>query len=121
MSQPTRRFFVTEIEALCSIGIYDHERENKQRVVIDVEVVLDPLAEPKSDAILDGLDYDMIRDNVLLLANERHYDLQETLARTLFDKMMSLPTVIQAKVRTSKPDIYPDCKEAAYQLSNITQ
>jgi len=121
MKQPTRRFFVTAIEAHCSIGIYEHERQNKQRVIIDVEVVLDPALEPSSDAILDGLDYDMIRDGVLALATARHYDLQETLARALFDKMMSLPTVIEAKVRTSKPDIYEDCQEAAYQLSNITQ
>ena len=121
MSQPTRRFYVTAIEALCSIGIYDHERANKQRVIIDIEVVLDPASEPTSDAILEGLDYDMIRDGVLELARARHYDLQETLARSLFDKMMSLPTVIEAKVRTSKPDIYEDCQEAAYQLSNITQ
>ena len=121
MSQPTRRFFITAIEALCSIGIYDHERANKQRVIIDIEVVLDPNREPTTDAILDGLDYDMIRDGVLALTNQRHYDLQETLARAIFDKMLSLPTVIEAKVRTSKPDIYEDCQEAAYQLSNITR
>lgn len=121
MSQPTRRFFVTAIEALCSIGIYDHERAKKQRVIIDIEVVLDPASEPRTDAILEGLDYDMIRDGVLALAGARHYDLQETLARALFDEMMSLPTVIEAKVRTSKPDIYEDCQEAAYQLSNITR
>lgn len=121
MSQPTRRFFITAIEALCSIGIYDHERANKQRVIIDIEVVLDPTSEPTQDAILDGLDYDMIRDGVLALTSERHYDLQETLARAIFDKMLSLPTVIEVKVRTSKPDIYEDCQEAAYQLSNITR
>ena len=121
MRQPTRRFFVTAIEAQCSIGIYDHERANKQRVIIDIEVVLDPTAEPRSDEILDGLDYDMIKDGVLALTNARHYDLQETLARTLFDHMLTLPTVIEASVRTAKPDIYDNCREAAYQLSNITR
>ena len=119
--KPTRRFFVRDIEILCSIGIYDHERENKQRVIVNIEVVLDPDAEPTSDAILEGLDYDMIRDGVIELATERHYDLQETLARALFDKMLSLPTVIEASVLTAKPDIYDNCREAAYQLSNITR
>lgn len=116
---PSRRFFVTEIEVVASIGIYDHERKNKQRVVIDVEVVLDPRTEPRTDIIGDGLDYDMIRDSVMAITGARHFDLQETLARALFDKMLSLPEVIQASVRTSKPDIYDNCKEAAYQLSNI--
>ena len=121
MGQLTRRFFVTAIEVQCSIGIYDHERAQKQRVIIDVEVVLHPDTEPTSDAILDGLDYDMIRDGVIELAEKRHYDLQETLARTLFDHMLTLPTVIEARVRTAKPDIYDNCQEAAYQLSNITR
>ena len=87
MTQITRRFFVNEIEVECSIGIYDHERAHKQRVIIDIEVVLDPMSEPTSDQILDGLDYDMIHDSVIELATARHYDLQETLARTIFDKM----------------------------------
>ena len=72
--KPTRRFFVRDIEILCSIGIYDHEREHKQRVIVNIEVVLDPDSEPTSDAILEGLDYDMIRDGVIELATERHYD-----------------------------------------------
>ena len=116
----TRRFFVTAIETKCSIGIYDHERAAPQTVIVDVEVVLQADAEPTRDHIDNTLDYDQIRDGVLAITSAKHYDLQETLARTIFDKMMSLPTVIQARVRTAKTDIYPDCKEAAYQLSNIT-
>lgn len=119
MTAITRRFFVSEITTQCSIGIYDHERTQKQTVMIDVEVVVEAQAEPNKDAIENGLDYDMIRDGVLALAQARHYDLQETLARAIFDHMLTLPTVIQARVRTAKTDIYPDCKEAAYQLSNI--
>lgn len=117
---PTRRFFITDIDVQCSIGIYEHERQAKQRVLINIEVVLDPMAEPSADAIEEGLDYDMIRDAVIRLASAKHYDLQETLARAIFDEMLRLPTVVEACVRTAKTDIYEDCKEAAYQLSNIT-
>lgn len=116
---PTRRFFLNEIETDCSIGIHDFERAAKQRVLIDVEVVLDPQKEPQSDSIDEALDYDMLRDSVIEIVTSKHFDLQETLARTIFDKMMSLPTVIEARVRTSKPDVYKDCREVAYQLSNI--
>ena len=116
---PTRRFFLNEIETDCSIGINDFERAAKQRVLIDVEVVLDPQKEPQSDSIDEALDYDTLRDSVIEIVTSKHFDLQETLARTIFDKMMSLPSVIEARVRTSKPDVYKDCREVAYQLSNI--
>ncbi len=120
VTSPTRRFFVKKIEFDCSIGIHDFERAAKQRVLVDIEVKLDPHQEPRADRIDEALDYDMIRDSVLAIATAKHFDLQETLARTIFDKMMSLPTVIEACVRTSKPDVYPDCDEVAYQLSNIS-
>ena len=117
MKQPTRRFFVTAIEAHCSIGIYEHERQNKQRVIIDVEVVLDPALEPRSDAIMDELDYAMISDGVLDLATARHYDLQETLARRILDHIMTMRHVVGVTVTTSKPDVYPDCKSVSYRIS----
>ena len=116
----TRRFFVRDIETDCSIGIHDFERAAKQRILVNVEVVLDSDLEPQSDNVKDALDYDMIRDSVLEIINSRHFDLQETLARTIFDKMMSLPSVTQVCIRTAKPDFYPDCSEVAYQLSNVT-
>ena len=49
----------------------------------------------------------------------RHFDLQETLARELFDALRMLDGVIGLRVRTAKPDAYPDCKQIAYQLSDF--
>ena len=115
----TRRFFLTGIETTCSIGIHDFERAAPQRVLVDVEVLLAADKEPEADHIDDALNYDDIRQTVVYIAESRHFDLQETLARTVFDAVRSMKTVTGVRVRTAKPDVYQDVAEAAYQLSDL--
>jgi len=115
----TRRFFLTGIETTCSIGIHDFERAAPQRVLVDVEVLLAADKEPEADHIDDALNYDDIRQTVVDIAESRHFDLQETLARTVFDAVRSMKTVTGVRVRTAKPDVYQDVAEAAYQLSDL--
>ena len=101
------------------IGIYDHERAAPQRVLIDAELLLSPVSEPMSDDIDDSLNYDVIRETIVKIVASRHFDLQETLARELFDALRMLDGVIGLRVLTAKPDAYPDCKQIAYQLSDL--
>ena len=115
----TRRFLLTGIETTCSIGIHDFERAAPQRVLVDVEVLLAADKEPEADHIDDALNYDDIRQTVVDIAESRHFDLQETLARVVFDAVRSMKTVTGARVRTAKPDVYRDVAEAAYQLSDL--
>ena len=104
---------------MCRIGIYDHERAAPQRVLIDAELLLSPVREPMSDDIDDSLNYDVIRETIVKIVASRHFDLQETLARELFDALRMLDGVIGLRVLTAKPDAYPDCKQIAYQLSDL--
>lgn len=120
MSYPlTRRFVISQINVICSIGIHDFERAKKQRITVDLEVLLSTDKEPKADTIEQALNYDTIREMVIEIATSRHFDLQETLARTIFDAVLALSTVDALMVRTAKPDVYEDVKSVAYQLSNL--
>jgi dihydroneopterin aldolase len=120
MSHPlTRRFVISQINVICSIGIHDFERAEKQRITVDLEVLLSADKEPQVDNIEQALNYDTIREMVIKIATSRHFDLQETLARTIFDAVQALSTVDALMVRTAKPDVYEDVQSVAYQLSNL--
>ena len=120
MSYPlTRRFVISQINVICSIGIHDFERAKKQLITVDLEVLLSTDKEPQADTIEQALNYDTIREMVIEIATSRHFDLQETLARTIFDAVLALSTVDALIVRTAKPDVYEDVKSVAYQLSNM--
>lgn len=115
----SRRFIMQAIETMCSIGIHDFEKQAPQRILVDLEVLLDPETEPRADHIDDALNYDQIRDAVVQIAKSRHFDLQETLARNIFDHLSEMHSVVGLSVKTSKPDVYKDVGCASYQLSNM--
>ena len=114
-----RKFLLQGLETRASIGIYDYERAALQRIKIDAELLLNSCTEPLDDEIGSTLNYDTIRNTILDIVSAQHYDLQETLARKLFDALHSLDDVDSVRVRTSKPDAYNDCETIAYQLSNF--
>ena len=114
-----RRFILQGLETQASIGIYDYERVAPQRIIIDAELCLYAATEPLDDQIESTLNYDIIRETILDIVSAQHYDLQETLARKLFDALGLLNDVQSVRVRTSKPDAYNDCEMISYQLSNL--
>ena len=114
-----RRFLLEGLDVMVRIGIYDAERLAPQRVIIDVELVLGADTEPQADDVNETLNYDLIRNTVMDIVGRQHFDLQETLARALFDNLAMLPDVIGLRVRTAKPDAYEDCRTIAYQLSSF--
>ena len=119
LSVTDRRFLLEGLDVMVRIGIYDAERLAPQRVIIDVELVLDADAAPQSDDVNETLNYDLIRITVMRIAGRQHFDLQETLARALFDNLAKLPDVTGLRVRTAKPDAYDDCDTIAYQISSF--
>ena len=82
-----RRFILQGLETQASIGIYDYERVAPQRIIIDAELCLYATTEPLDDQIGSTLNYDIIRETILDIVSAQHYDLQETLARKLFDAL----------------------------------
>ncbi len=116
----TRHFHLEGLECACRIGAYDHERLGPQRVIIDAEIRLSGETEPQRDTLEATLNYDMIRSSILQIATSRHFDLQETLAREIFDSLAGLAGVTGVRVRTAKPEAYEDCRQIAYELSSLS-
>lgn len=115
----TRKFCLEGLECDCRIGAYDHERLAPQKVIIDAEILLSEDSEPGQDRLEDTLNYDVIRSTILDIAGAQHFDLQETLARRIFDELAVQQGVTGVRVRTAKPDAYEDCRQISYELSNM--
>lgn len=64
----------------CIVGIYQHEREHTQTVLVDVELDYDFAPPATSDAIADAVDYDDVAASVTALIQTRRFQLIETMA-----------------------------------------
>lgn len=100
------------------IGFHPYETGVPQRLVVDLEIWLDPAVFPVADGQAHAWDYDWLRPEVARLVQDGRHDLQETLARRIFDLVAARPGVVALRVRTAKPDIYPDCDAVAVELAS---
>ena len=71
--------FFRDIELLCKIGVYEHERRNPQRVIINLKLILSNELSPKNDKIDETLNYDIVYRKIKDITSSQHFNLVETL------------------------------------------
>lgn len=92
----------------CIVGIYAHERQTRQPVLVDVELDYDFAAAATSDAIADAIDYDGVARAVTELAQRRAFQLIETMAEETAALLLArLPSVRTVRLEIRKPDAVP--------------
>jgi dihydroneopterin aldolase len=95
------------LEVAMRLGIHPHEAV-PQRVRLSVWMTVDYPAPPAADRIDEVLDYDFLRDGIRALAQGPGFALQETLVDAVAALCLADPRVRAVRVRSSKPDVYPD-------------
>jgi len=103
--------FTTMLERLSlqtRIGIHPQELAAPQRVLIDVWLHCRYADGDLGDAIASVVDYDFLRREIVALVASRHFNLQESLCEAIAQLALVDRRVRQVRVRTAKPDIYPD-------------
>ncbi|MFP6774412.1 MAG: dihydroneopterin aldolase [Alphaproteobacteria bacterium] len=99
-----------------SLGILPHEREGPQQLLIDLEIELRPgMPEPGED-VANVLNYDNIRSRIIELAQARHYNLLEGLARELLTVFDDETDVLMVRLSVQKPDVYADAITVGYEI-----
>ena len=114
-----RKIHINNLEVLCSIGVHENEHIKPQRVIIDVEVNLVFDCFPKNDRIEETLNYDLIYSGIKKIVKSKHFNLLETLAGSLDSFLSTFQSVDSKSVSISKPDIYSDCKDVTYKISDL--
>lgn len=115
----TRKIVLEDYELPVEIGFHDFEIGNPQRLFVTVEVWIDEASFPSDDEADSAWNYDFMRTEIGRLALSRRYNLQETLARAIYDLVAARRGVTALRVATRKPDIYPDCKGVGVDLSSF--
>ena len=113
---PTRRIFLKNFETRLSIGIHDFEKLAKQRVVVNVDLYLDPDGKIERDHIDETVDYDFVRREIVGLADSSHFNLQETFCERILAICLARPGVRAARVSSQKLDVYKDCESVGFEI-----
>jgi dihydroneopterin aldolase len=115
----TYKIVLQDFVLAVDIGFHEFEVGNPQRLTVTVEVWLEEAAFASADEVESAWDYDMLRTEIAVIAKARRYNLQETLARAIYDLVAARRGVTALRVSTRKPDIYPDCAGVGVDLSSF--
>lgn len=116
ISGRARRIFLKNFETRISMGIHDFEKKARQRVMINVDLYLEPDASIERDHISETVDYDFLRREITALADSGHFHLQETFCERIVVICLAKPGVAAVRVSSEKPDVYPDCESIGFEI-----
>jgi dihydroneopterin aldolase len=102
--------FVRGLAVDAEIGIYDHERDRTQPLVLDVELSLAP---GRVEHIADTINYELVLTEARRIAGAGHMNLVETFADRLARALMVDARVLRVRVRVEKPQALAPHAEAA--------
>ena len=114
------RILLDSLEVKADIGFHDFEIGSPQRLLITVELWLEDFKAPAEDDAVHAWNYDYLKQEVVRIAQERRYNLQETLVHALFQRIAAYRGVKAIRIRSIKPDVYPDAKGVGVEVSSFT-
>jgi dihydroneopterin aldolase len=114
------RILLESLEVQADIGFHEFEIGAPQRLLVTVEIWLDDLAPPAEDDPARAWNYDFLRIQVAEIAAARRYNLQETLAHAIFERVAAFRGIGALRVRLSKPDVYPEAHGVGVEIASFT-
>jgi 7,8-dihydroneopterin aldolase/epimerase/oxygenase len=114
------RILLDSLAVQADIGFHDFEVGAPQRLLITIEIWLDDSRMPADDDPAGAWNYDFLRAEVEEIASARRYNLQETLAHAMFERIAAFHGVKDLRLRTSKPDVYPDAHGVGIEIASFS-
>lgn len=108
--------FLRGLSCQCVIGVWEWERQVKQKLVLDIELTTDISAAAKSDKLDDALNYQRIAERVTEVAEASSYQLLESLIAALAEMILQEFEVQSVKIRLDKGSAVANVKNVGIQI-----
>ncbi len=95
--------YINGLEVKTVIGIYDWEKEIKQKITIDLEMASDIKKAAATDEIVDALDYKAVSKRLIAFVEESEIQLIETLAEKIAEIVLTEFGVSWLRLTLGKP------------------
>ena len=113
------RILLEALEVQADIGFHQFEVGRPQRLLVSIEIWLDEDTLPEDDDPEGAWNYDFVRTEVAEIARARRYNLQETLAHAMFERLAAFRGTRALRIRLSKPDVYPDAHGVGVEIASF--
>ncbi|WP_166425658.1 dihydroneopterin aldolase [Paraglaciecola sp. 20A4] len=111
------KIYIEGLEVQSLIGVYDWERDAKQRLLVDIVLFSDLNKPALSDNVVDTLNYAEVANTVSDVAENSTFALIEALALAMIEQIFKQFPVHKVALKLSKPDILPTAKNVAVEFT----
>jgi dihydroneopterin aldolase len=113
------KILLDSLEVMTDIGFHEFEVGKPQRLLISVELWLEDYDAPAADDPVHAWNYDYLKNEVIRIAQQGRYNLQESLVHAIFERVAAYRGVKALRIKTVKPDIYPDAKGVGVEIASF--
>jgi dihydroneopterin aldolase len=114
------RILLEDLAVQADIGFHEFEIGAPQRLLVSIEIWLEDKEPPANDDPDRAWNYDFLRTEVAKIAGARRYNLQETLAHAIFERVASFRGVAAVRVKMTKPDVYSDARGVGVEIASFS-
>jgi 7,8-dihydroneopterin aldolase/epimerase/oxygenase len=111
-----RHVFVRDLEIMARLGIYEHEREKPQRIIVNIDLSVFEGKGPEGDDISSVVSYEIVVRKVEEIVASGHINLVETMAEQIAASCLKDKRVLAARVRIEKPDVFPNARSVGVEI-----
>lgn len=114
--QPLRRVYISDLELVASVGVFEHEKRYLQRVIVSIVLDVIDTYDGRSDEISDVYDYDHAIGAVHATFGDEHVNLIEMAAEDIARRCLEHAHVRRVRVRVDKPDVVAACRAVGIEI-----
>jgi 7,8-dihydroneopterin aldolase/epimerase/oxygenase len=106
----TDRIIIQELEIDAIVGVYDFERENRQRLLVDLIMDSDFRQAGQSDDLNDTVNYASVAEQITQLTLDLQPQLLEFLAERICQMLFQCYPIQRIELTLKKPDILSNAR-----------
>ncbi|MCC2604965.1 dihydroneopterin aldolase [Planctobacterium marinum] len=99
------KIIINGLEIDTIIGVYNWERQNSQKVILNLTLLTELNSAMKSDQVKDTIDYAAVVERIEKLSDSHHPELVEKFADLIFADLFSAFPLAEIQLEILKPDI----------------
>ena len=107
---------VTGLEVSARIGLHAWERQVRQRLSIDLELETDAARAAATDDIASAVDYGAIARNLVHFVGGAEFQLIETLAEHIAERLLQQFSIERVRVVVHKPSAILNARDTSIEI-----
>ena len=98
------------------IGIHQHEKVNKQKIVFNITIDVNKNVIPDENNLSSIIDYEKITNKLEKLIKYKKYNFLESLAEDSFKEIFKDERINSVKIKIEKPDAIKNAKSVGVEV-----